>query len=196
VTVRDPDPTLPVGAWIASVAEAESAPPGLRAAVARRRPAQRPAARLRPRAAVAGAALAAGLAIILTVPANSTMPVADAAAIALRTPTHATQPGDDRSVYRRGSWGYVGRRSDRIGGRDAITTTYASGRTRMAYMIVYGRALTVPAAATWNTSGGTRFGILRSGGALVVTWKRGGYDCLLVSRTARLDRMLQFATGR
>lgn len=147
-------------------------------------------------AAVAGALAAAGVAVGLVLPggAPGAPSVSQAAALALRAPTHAppapdpTAPGtkltqDMQGVYfpdwsRTFGWQAIGFRSDRLDGRSAATVYYARRGRRIAYTIVAAPALRQPAAQS-TTVNGVQLRTLVIGGRTVVTWRRAGHTCVL-----------------
>jgi anti-sigma factor RsiW len=75
-------------------------------------------------------------------------------------------------------WRAVGQRSDRIGGRPAITVYYSWRGELIAYTIVASPALPQPAASATKVNG-TELRTLRLGGRMVVTWRRAGHTCVL-----------------
>ncbi len=179
------------------------APAGLRARVeAERRP--RPArVRARPVALAAGFAVAAAVAValVLTLPREVGGPdFADAATLGDRPPTGAApQPlaGEpkllDQALERvpfpnwaaKFGWRATGVRTDRVGGRDAVTVFYEKNGRRIAYTIVSGKPLEVPAGAVPARREGVDLHALVLGGRQVVTWERLGYTCIL---SGDLDR--------
>ena len=94
-------------------------------------------------------------------------------------------------------WPSVGVRHDRIDGR-AVTTeffrSYESGW--LGYAIVAGAPLKWGAPARTQDRGGERYGLIRSGGASVVTWVQDGHTCILVSRTAPSSALLALAIAQ
>ncbi len=156
---------------------------------------------LRPRLAAAGALVAvaaAVVAIVLGSGAQSAPTVLQASRVALAPatlPAPIENPRDqgklDASVEglaypywggRRG-WPAAGARRDQLGGRSITTVFYtASSGTRIGYTIVAGRPLAEPSAGTVLVRGGTRFRVLHSGKATVVTWREAGHTCILAAR--------------
>jgi len=90
----------------------------------------------------------------------------------------------------------AGVRRDRAGGREVVTVSYDDGGARIGYAIVAAPAVDVPKAARTVTSGATRYALLRANGAAIVTWRRAGRTCVLASRTASHERLLQIAAWR
>ena len=73
--------------------------------------------------------------------------------------------------------------------------TYTRGKDVIGYTIVAGRALRAP-AANLAAYEGVSAAVSRRGDKLVLTWRRGGHTCVLVSRDVGARRMLQFAAWR
>ena len=76
-------------------------------------------------------------------------------------------------------------RTDRIGGRDAVTVFYEKNGRRIAYTIVSGDPLDVPSDAAPATRQGIELHALQLGGREVVTWERLGRTCIV---SGDLDR--------
>jgi hypothetical protein len=175
-----------------------------RAAVARR-------SGWRPRLAipVAASALAAvvlALVLVLSGGGPAGPSVDDAAALALARPTAAAPAVDGTDTARVDAriaglqfpnytyawprWRTAGQRRDTIDGRAATTVTYRGPRGAVGYTIVDGAALPEPGGARHVTANGTRFAVLRKGGATIVTWRRDGHTCVLAGRGAGVERQL------
>lgn len=173
------------------------APASLRARIE----AQRPRASVRARrrtvyvGGLAGALAAIVLALVLILPAGTpgSPSVSQAAALATRGPVAAAPAIDPRTPWKldtrvedlyfpnwNGSFGWraIGRRSDRIGGRLAVTVYYSGRGKRIAYTIVGAPVLNTPSARVRKLNG-TDYRTLRLGGRLVVTWRRAGHTCVL-----------------
>jgi hypothetical protein len=95
-------------------------------------------------------------------------------------------------------WQAVGSRTDSVGGRMVTTVFYssragASAPRRIAYSIVAGAALPVPTAGHSVVSHGTRYRVLASGTAAVVTWRRAGHTCILVGSGVSAHTLLTLA---
>lgn len=173
------------------------APASLRARIE----AQRPRASVRARrrtvyiGSLAGALAAVVLALVLILPAGTpgSPSVSQAAALAGLGPAAAapvTDAGEPQKLDTRVEnlyfpnwgnslhWRAVGQRSDRIGGRLAVTVYYSWRGRRVAYTIVGAPALNTPAASV-KTLNGTELRTLRLDGRLVVTWRRAGHTCVL-----------------
>lgn len=177
------------------------APSGLRARVeAERRPRR---VRARPLALAAGFAVAAAaaLVLVLALPRGAGGPdFAAAATLGSRPATGAApRPLADRPTLldqslervpfpnwaKEFGWHAAGVRTDRIGGRDAVTVFYEKNGRRIAYTIVSGDALDVPTEADPATRSGIDLHLLTLNGREVVTWERLGYTCIL---SGDLDR--------
>jgi hypothetical protein len=173
------------------------APASLRARIE----AQRPRASVRARrrtvyiGSLAGALAAVVLALVLILPAGTpgSPSVSQAAALASLGPAAAAPVTDPKAPQKLETriedlyfpnwgkslhWRAVGQRSDRIGGRVAVTVYYSWRGKRVAYTIVGAPALNTPAAQV-RTLNGTELHTLRLGGRLVVTWRRAGHTCVL-----------------
>jgi hypothetical protein len=143
--------------------------------------------------AAAAAALAAVLAVAL--PSGGGGPsVAQAAALASRgavLPAPAQDAADRQMLasavdglhypyWEAIGWRSRGARDDRIAQHAAVTVYYADASHRsVAYTIVGGAPLSVPASASRLTFQGTRFALFTVGSRTVVTWLRHGHTCVL-----------------
>ena len=179
----------------------------------RERIASRPApVRWRVAAAIGAAAAAAALALALLLPAGTpeSPTVVQAARLAAKAPT-APAPGryDDvktllarevngvrfpRWAVRFG-WRATGERSDRLGGRRAVTVFYARAGRRIGYTIVSGDALRAPRAQRRVVLGETEFRVLGEG-THAVTWRRKGHTCVLSGRGVGGRELLALASWR
>jgi len=203
-----------IGAAIRAAAERVSAPADLRMRVdaAQAAPAPRVRRRRFALAGMAGATVgAAALAVVLALPGGSPggPSVADAALIALR-PAAAPAPAIDaarpyllrRSVdgipfprwHEHFAWRATGQRMDRLDGHAVTTVFYARGPVRIGYAILDLPALSMPKGASSVVRGATRFSVLRSHGATVVTWRRAGHTCVLAGRGADARSLLALAS--
>ena len=210
------DTSEQTGAAIRAAAAQVSAPEELRARIARDRLRTTPQHRQwsRPAALIAGgSALAAAVALVIVMASGSPGPpsVADAAGVALGTPTRPapeTDAGDPRFIRASvagvrfpnyaydASWRTVGGRIDTLGRRRTQTVTYARGSVRVGYVIVDGRPLQAPPGARRADAAGTPVWVVRLDGGLVVSWERARHTCVLASRTATLPQMLRFVAWR
>jgi len=166
---------------------------------------------VRRRAAVAGGALAAGVAavaVVLVLALGSGGPsMDDAVALALRPPSSgapAVDPADPGHLqaevggvrfptYPR--WKAVGARTDELSGRRAVTVAYRASRGGpVTYTIVDGDPLEVPGGATWRRWGPTRFAVLRDDPAQrVIAWEQGGRTCIVAGTRADVAALLRDA---
>jgi hypothetical protein len=195
----------------------DRAPAGLRSRIdAQRRERRAPLFRLRVAygGGLAGALAAIGLALVLILPAGTpgSPSISQAAALATRgatAPAPGPDPGDPNvqlgtkvgRVYfpdwtKRFGSHPTGQRSDRISGRLADTVYYRWHGKTLAYTIVAAPALPVPSADRTRLDG-TELWTLKSGGRLVVTWRRDGHTCVLSSSAGVPASILQqFAAWR
>lgn len=216
----DPMPDLDpreaeIVAVLAAARARDRAPATLRARIERERAAHRTARRrpnLRVRvyagAAIAVAALAAALVLILPSGTPGTPTVAEAAALSLRG---AAQPAPAVTSAGPGTrlgaavdevyfpdwqskpgWRAVGQRTDTLAGRRAVTVYYQRGGDQVAYTIVATPPLAEPRARTLQARSLT-VRALTSGGRTVVTWRRLGDTCVLVSRTLDAHALAELA---
>jgi hypothetical protein len=145
---------------------------------------------------LAGALAAIALALVLALPSGTpgAPSVSDAAALAARGPVGPAPMANPASPQRlllqnvgevyfpnwtpSFGWRAVGTRTDRLGGREAITVYYQQGGRRIAYTIVGAPALPQPNAhRTWRN--GTELRTLTQHGRLIVTWRESGDTCVL-----------------
>jgi len=192
------------------------APLRLREQVERRRGARRTARRSHTRIRI-GAAIAAAAAVVLTVTlalpgAFSGAPsVADAAALAEKSPTQPAPSGvtgapallrakvDDvpfPDYAAKFGWKPVGARQDDPSGREATTVYYEKGGRRIGYTIVTGDPLDPPSNARATTRGGVDYRWFRADDRYVLTWERGGHTCVLSGRTVPPAELLTLADWR
>jgi hypothetical protein len=168
------------------------APAGLRARV----DALKAPRRRRPLYIAGGVTVAAVLALVLllVLPTGAGGPsVADAAALGAlpaQDPPPPPRPGQPKlltaaveglpfpSWESKFGWKTTGARSDSLHGRKTITVFYGKAGKRIAYTIVPGKALDVPAGHD-VTREGTTVRALTNGDRTVVTWKRAGRTCVL-----------------
>ncbi len=83
-------------------------------------------------------------------------------------------------------WRAVGARRGRLHGRDATVVDYGKDERRVAYVIVAGRGLTPPRGQV-AVVGGVEYRVVRLGGRLAVTWRRGGHTCVLLGSATRKE---------
>lgn len=159
------------------------------------------------------ATAAAVLAIVLASTGPSGPSLLNAAQVALRAPTLAPpspSPSRPRQLTRSVQgiafpywqdslgWRATGARTDRVDGREVTTVFYSaadstSGAGRVGYAIVAGRALPVPSGGTTVSHAGHLYVLLSSHGATVLTWRRAGHTCILVTRDVSSTTLLHLA---
>ena len=191
----------------------ERAPARLRARVEAQRVSGTPRSRWPGYAAMAGALAAAALALALILPGGTpgSPSVSQAAQLALRGPS-APAPAPDRGDPRTKlaqrlqglyfpnwagtlGWRPVGARSDRLGGRPAVTVYYQSRGRRAAYTIVGAPALAQPSPPATHL-GGFELRALSLGGRTVVTWRRAGHTCVLSASAVPAQVLEELAAWR
>lgn len=208
------------GRRIREAALTTPAPPGLRVRLAEQRLQARRrsgAGRARWRLPAAAAGLAAAGAVVLAIAGlpggghTAAPSFDDAARLALApstAPAPALDPVDTRLVrahvgglpfpnyaYTWPQWQTAGARTDRVGGRNAVTVTYRGPRGAVGYTIVDGAPLAEPAGARHVIAAGVRLAIVRRPGTTFVTWRRAGHTCVLATRVPGAEQQLvRFAT--
>ncbi len=169
--------------------------------------------------AIYGGALASSAAVVLVLivlllPAGTPggPSVSEAATIAVRGPTGPGPGPDPRAPLARLEqsvgrvyfpnwaseglgWAPVGQRSDQLRGRQMVTVYYQSHGTQIAYTIVSGPGLPVPAGAAVR-KGAERLRTLSVDGRLVVTWRRAGHTCVLSGMGVTAGQLEQLAAFR
>jgi len=163
-----------------------------------------------PQSLAGGGALAALIAVLVFVVSGTSAPsVASAAQLGQRAPTapaptaQADQPklldADVSGVpfpnwAGKFGWRPIGKRVDRVGGRNAVTVFYEKGGRHLAYTIVSGNHLKAPAGGSPAVREGTKllaYGSLA--GRPAVVWTRGGHTCILSGVGVPRDTMLKLA---
>jgi hypothetical protein len=76
-------------------------------------------------------------------------------------------------------WRAVGRRSDRLHGRDAVTVFYAKNGHRIGYTVLSGGVLHPPADSRHRRVEGTLVSSFDHEGRTVTTWVRQGRTCVM-----------------
>ncbi|HUA71896.1 MAG TPA: hypothetical protein VMA96_12455 [Solirubrobacteraceae bacterium] len=194
----------------------ERAPAALRAQIEAARPSGRARARRRfAYGGVAAAALAAVvLALVLALPSGTpgAPSVSDAAALAARGPVQAAPTPDPSmpaarlhqsvgDVYfpnwtSKFGWQAVGTRTDKLGGRTAITVYYRWKGDTIAYTIVHAPPLAEPSSAQASNWEGTQMRTLAINGRTVVTWRRAGDTCVLSGTGVKADELQKLAAWK
>ena len=194
----------------AAEAAEDGAPSALRARIeAARRPAPRRRALLGGLAV--GVAILAVLAIVLLPSGGGGPTVAAAAELATRPATAPAPPVSQSSPAlldqevdgvafpaweEEFGWDGVGQRADDLDGRTARTVRYGKDAAQVAYTIVSGDALDVPADARPVTRDGVDLRVFTQDGRTVVTWLRDGRTCVLSSRRADEDTLTKLAVWK
>lgn len=168
-----------IGAAIARAAGTVSAPPDLRRRMERTRPARVPLA--------AAAALLGTVAVLIGVLGPNGPTVEQVADAALDAPTRAVPGVRTYAGYRA-----VGARTDRVGGRRAVTVVYRRGPAGVHYTLVDGKPLELPGSRRVR-AGGLRLALKRYGNVNVVAWHARGKTCVLASRAEDLDGLVRLA---
>jgi hypothetical protein len=166
--------------------------------------------------ALAAALAAAALALALLLPGGTpgSPSVSQAAQLALRGPSGpapAVDPGDPRVKLAQRiqglyfpnwsgtlGWRPAGVRSDRLGGRPAVTVYYQRGAMSVAYTIIGAPALARP-SAPFTHLGGFALQTLSLGGRTVVTWRRAGHTCVISASgvpTRVLEKLADWRAAR
>jgi anti-sigma factor RsiW len=198
-------------------AATERAPARLRMHVGSQRASRAARARWKPGSgALAGALAAAALALALLLPGGTlgSPSVSQAAQLALRGPSGpapAVDPGDPgmklaqrvQGLYFPNwsptlGWQAVGMRSDRLGGRPAVTVYYQRGTMSVAYTIIGAPALARPSVPLTYLG---RFALqkLSLRGRTVVTWRHAGRTCVISASgvaTPVLERLADWPAAR
>ncbi len=147
----------------------------------------------------------AAVAIVLGVVTGGAGPptVAAVAGLGSRAATAPAPPAHDHvlalavggvpypNLAPRYGWRATGERSDTISGRRMTTVFYAKGTQRIAYTIVAGGPLRLPAGRAWVAEG-TRFRAAPDG----VTWERRGHTCVLTGTGVARAKLTDLASYR
>ena len=193
----------------------ERAPQRLRTRIEASRPSR--ATVTRRRFAYAGTAVGAfaaiALALVLALPSGTpgAPSVSEAAALAARGPAHAAPVPDPSlpaarlnqsvgDVYfpnwtSNFGWRAVGSRTDKLGGRTAVTVFYRWKGETIAYTIVHSPPLSQPSSNATNWDG-TELRTLTTGGRLVVTWRRAGDTCVLSGSGVKAEELQTLAAWK
>lgn len=194
----------------------ERAPERLRLKIEAARPSR---ATVAPRRFAYGGAAAAALAavvlaLVLALPSGTpgAPSVSDAAALAARGPAESAPTPDPSmpaarlhqsvgDVYfpnwtSKFGWDAVGARTDKLGGRTAVTVFYRWNGETIAYTIVHSPPLTAPSSAPASNWDGTRLRTLVVNGRTVVTWRRAGDTCVLSGSGVKADELQKLAAWK
>jgi len=185
-----------IGDAIREAAQSVQAPPSLRESLAR--PSRRP---VRWVFALAGGAVAAAvIAVVLSLGGGPS--VQDVAQAALNRPTQPAPAADGHYVDAQIAgirfpdyetdfgWKAIGARRDTVDGRDALTVIYTKDGTGVHYTIVDGDTLPTPDGATVVDVRGTPVALKRQGDTLTASWERAGHTCILATKAADEQQLL------
>jgi anti-sigma factor RsiW len=194
----------------------ERAPAALRARIDAARPSRAATTRRRfAYAGVAAAALAAVvLALVLALPSGTpgAPSVSEAAALAARGPVAAAPTPDPSMPAARlqqsvgdvyfpnwtsdFGWQAIGARTDKLGGRTAVTVYYRWKGETIAYTIVHSPPLAQPSSVPASNWDGTQLRTLAINGRTVVTWRRAGDTCVLSGSGVKADELQKLAAWK
>jgi hypothetical protein len=188
-----------------------AAPPALHARIdALVRRSTRPARRYR-RAAPIAVAASLALVAVLALAGSGESTHNELARLATRPaaqPSPAADPRQPTQLARRFEnvaypnwsdefdWDPAGARTDRVAGRRTDTVFYVHTHHRIAYTIVAGPPLGVPAGADSVRVGGVEIHRFRDGPLDVVTFVRNGRTCVLSGDVHDPDTLLKLAAWR
>lgn len=190
--------TDPIGEAIREAAQTVHAPLSLRESVARPRPRRRP---VRWVFALGSGAIAAAV-IVVVLSLGGGPSVQDVAQAALNAPTQpapavqghyvdASIAGIQFPEYETDfGWKAIGARRDTVDGRDALTVIYTKGGTGVHYTVVDGDRLPTPDGAKVVDAQGTPVALKRDGDVLTASWEVDGHTCILATRTAGAQQLL------
>lgn len=191
--------TEQIGEAIREAAQTVQAPPSLRESPAGPRPRRR--RRVRWGFALAGGAIAAAL-IVVVLSLGGGPSVQEVAQAALNAPTQPAPTADGQYVDAQIAgirfpdyetpygWKAVGARRDTVDGRDALTVIYRKGDTGVHYTVVDGDTLPTPAGAKVVDVHGTPVALKRDGDTLTASWERAGHTCILATKAADEQQLL------
>jgi hypothetical protein len=152
----------------------------------------------------------AAVALVIALGGGAAEPtVADAAGLALQTPTGPAPARLDGSRtqlaaevdgvqfpdFRRYGWKADGVRHDTVDGRNATVVYYRKDGRRIAYVIVSGAGLAPPSGAGGAVRRGVEYQALRADGQAAVTWRRVGHTCVLAGAASGAE-LLTLASWR
>jgi hypothetical protein len=184
-----------IGDAIREAAQSVQAPPTLRESLARpRRP-------VRWVFALAGGAIAAAV-IVVVLSLGGSPSVQDVAQAALNQPTQPAPAADGHYVDAQIAgihfpdyeadfgWKAIGARRDTVDGRDALTVIYVKDGTGVHYTVVDGDTLPTPDGAKVVDVQGTPVALKRDGDTLTASWERAGHTCILATKAADEQQLL------
>jgi hypothetical protein len=148
---------------------------------------------------VTALAIVVALALVLTKGGASSAPtMLQAAGAGLWAPTRPAPAESSREPHRlaisaagiaypywggRLGWQAAGARADTLAGRTVTTVFYRDGHDRwIAYSIVSGDALAIPAGSAPVSMHGVNFHVVSRRRPTIVTWREAGHTCILTAR--------------
>jgi hypothetical protein len=188
-----------IGDAIRQAAQSVQAPPSLRESLAQGPP--RPRRGVRWLFALAGGAVAAAV-VAVALSLGGGPSVQEVAQAALNRPTEPAPAANGRYVdaeiagihfpdYETDfGWKAIGARRDTVDGRDALTVIYMKGATGVHYTIVDGDTLPTPDGARVVDVAGTPVALDRHGDTLTASWERAGHTCILATKAADEQQLL------
>lgn len=184
-----------IGEAIREAAQSVQAPPSLRESLAR------PRRRVRWVFALGGGAIAAAV-IVVVLSLGGGPSVQDVAQAALNRPTQPAPAPEGHYVdaeiagihfpdYETDfGWKAIGARRDTVDGRDALTVIYVKNGTGVHYTVVDGDTLPKPDGARVVDVQGTDVALKRDGDVLIASWERDGHTCILATKAADEQQLL------
>lgn len=188
--------TDPIGDAIRRASQSVQAPQSLRESLSA--PPRRPVRWL---FALGGGAIAAAI-IVFVLSLGGGPSVQDVAQAALNQPTQPAPASDGHYVDAElagihfpdyeSPWGWkaIGARRDTVDGRDALTVIYTKGDTGVHYTVVDGDALPKPDGAKVVDVNGTDVALKRDGDTLTASWEVNGHTCILATKAASEQQLL------
>jgi hypothetical protein len=105
--------------------------------------------------------------------------------------------GTPYPAYRdREGWHAVGRRSDYVGGKTALTVFYATGARRAAYTVIAGTHVSVPASAMRFVADGVQLAEFNDHGRWIVVFRNHGNSCVLTAAQRERTWLVKLAVWR
>jgi anti-sigma factor RsiW len=93
-------------------------------------------------------------------------------------------------------WKAVGKRTDKLDGRETTTVFYRKGANKIAYTIVSGKALDNPDNFAQVTLNGVPLKVFSAGNPKDVTWLREGHSCVMTGEGVTTAKMLELASWK
>jgi hypothetical protein len=188
-----------IGDAIREAAQSVQAPPSLRDSLAHPQPRRRRGVRWL--FALAGGTIAAAV-IVVVLSLGGGPSVQDVAQAALNQPTQPAPAADGHYVDAQIAgihfpdyetdlgWKAIGARRDKVDGRDALTVIYVKDGTGVHYTVVDGDTLPTPDGAKIVDVQGTPVALKRDGDTLTASWERAGHTCVLATKAADAQQLL------